>query len=193
MEGFHSYGATKRIWSLQFQVNSLTYRRNYTFLISLPIKQKFKIVYGAYCKSKVLQIRCLMFSQKGAATKWFKMVSQPDNVTAKCLCQAKRLAGCAFCSQHAPNIILLQNDMPCTCLLLDCQQTNYKMFSGSNSKLLQNGMFLCVIICYPSKSSYKMASQPNHIKPHTALKKLLCYKMVALGTFFKPCFTDKVD
>jgi hypothetical protein len=54
-------------------------------------------------------------------------------------------------------------------------------------------VFFNVIICYPSKSSYKMVSQPNHIKPHTALKKLLCYKMVALGTLFKPCFTDKVD
>jgi hypothetical protein len=134
-----------------------------------------------------------MFSQKGAATKWFKMVSQPDNVTAKCLCQAKRLAGRAFCCQHAPNIILLQNDMPCTCLFLDCQQTNYKMFSGSDSKLLQNGLFFNVITCYPSKSSYKMASQPNHIKPHTAFKKLLCCKIVALGTLNKHFCTDKVD
>ena len=44
-----------------------------------------------------------------------------------------------------------------------------------------------------TKSNYKMVSQPNHINPHTAFKKLLCYKMSCLGTFLKPCFADKVD
>ena len=141
----------------------------------------------------MVQIRCLMFSQKGAATKWFKMVSQPDNVTAKCLCQAKRLAGCAF----AVNMPQTLSCYKMTCLahvffLIANKQTT-KCFPGQTASCYKMVWFFYVIICYPSKSSYKMASQPNHIKPHTALKKLLCYKMVALGTFFKPCFTDKVD
>jgi hypothetical protein len=46
---------------------------------------------------------------------------------------------------------------------------NYKMFYGSNSKLLQNDLFF-VIMRYPNKSSYKMVSRPHHINPHTALK-----------------------
>ena len=49
--------------------------------------------------------------------------------------------------------------------------------------------FFNVIMCYPNKSSYKMDSRPHHISPHTALKKLLCYKMVALGAFLKPLFS----
>ena len=58
---------------------------------------------------------------------------------------------------------------------------------------------LCVFFIFmlshviQTKSNYKMVSQPNHINPHTAFKKLLCYKMSCLGTFLKPCFADKVD
>jgi hypothetical protein len=43
------------------------------------------------------------------------------------------------------------------------------------------------------KNNHKMALQPNHVNPNNAFKKLLCYKMIAVSTFLKPCFTDKLD
>ena len=99
----------------------------------------------------------------------------------------------ATCPKHHPATKI-------TCLahglLLDCQQRNYKMFSGSNSKLLQYALCFFIFMLshvIQTKSNYKMVSQPNHINPHTAFKKLLCYKMSCLGTFLKPCFADKVD
>ena len=97
---------------------------------------------------------------------------------------------------HAPNKHHPATKITCLAhgLLLDCQQRNYKMFSGSNSKLLQYVLcFFMLSHVIQTKSNYKMVSQPNHINPHTAFKKLLCYKMSCLGTFLKPCFADKVD
>ena len=89
-----------------------------------------------------------------------------------------------------PSIILLQYHMPSTWSYSWLPAKNYNMFSGSNRALLQHVFLLSHVI---QSSSYKMASQPNHINPYAAFKKLLCYKMVAQGTFLKPCFTDKMD
>ena len=66
-------------------------------------------------------------------------------------------------------------------------------FPGQTANCYKMVCFLYVIICYPNKSSYKMDSRPHHINPLTSLKNILCYKMVALGAFLKPCFTNKMN
>ena len=66
------------------------------------------------------------------------------------------------------------------------------MFSGSNSKLLQNGLgFLCYHVL-SKQEQLQNGFTASPYKPTHSLKKLLCYKMMALGAFLKPCFTDKM-
>ena len=96
---------------------------------------------------------------KSMATQFFTTIARADLETICFLfhCHKKtQLQNClraqrARCYIYAPNIKI-------TCLahglLLDCQQRNYKMFSGSNSKLLQYALcffYFYVVTCYPNK------------------------------------------